>query len=163
MRTVVVLLGFAAAFGLAGLWQSRRLARLEHERELAFRVQEGELGSTPSGLLEAGTGVVVIGKRSGVEPVERAHEPAPDNAVTPEAAPQVEPPAPPNVEPPQPLADFELAVQPGQTLTSIAREHYGSASQALVRALATYNGLSDENALKIGQKLKLPSESALAR
>jgi nucleoid-associated protein YgaU len=168
MKTVVVLLGFAAAFGLAGLWQSQRLARLERERELAIRVQEGELGDTPSGLLEAGAGVVVIGKRSGAEPIGRASEPQPETPQTepqaqPQSTPPVEPPAPPRVEPTQPLADFELAVQPGQTLSSIVREHYGTDSQSVVRALAAYNGLGDGNALKTGQKLKLPSASALGK
>jgi nucleoid-associated protein YgaU len=159
MKAVTLLLCFAAAFGLAGLWQSRRLTRLEHERALAFRVQEGELGATPSGLLEAGTGVVVVGRPSGTEPIAAAPTPSVEEA--PPVLPESEPPAPASVVEPQPLADFELAVQPGQTLSSIVREHYGSSSQSLVRALATYNGLNDENALEIGRKLKLPSADAL--
>jgi LysM repeat protein len=163
VRTVAYLLFFAAAFGLAGFWQSHRLKELERERALAIRIQEGELSQTPSGLLAAGTGVVVIGRPSGAEPIgggandEPAATPVVQTPQQPEeqAAPQ---PAP---EQPAPLADFELSVEQGQTLSSIAREHYGSASPALVRALAAYNGLADGNALPIGQKLKLPSASVL--
>ena len=164
MRTVVILLCFAAAFGLAGLWQSQRLKRLEQARELVFREQEGELGRTPSGWLEAGAGVVVIGRASGADPIARppssahddAHAAQPTGATTGQATTQP-------VAPPSQLSDFELAVQPGQNLSSIVREYYGSAAPELIHAFARYNGIANENVLDVGRKLKLPSAQTLGR
>ena len=159
MRAALLLLCFAAAFGLAGLWQSQRLKRLERERELAFRVQEGELGRTPSGLLAAGAGVVVIGRTSGAEPVAPPIDSGDHGAQAPQPDAQVTP----TPLQPSPPSDFELAVQPGQTLSSIVREYYGSAAPELIHSFARYNGLSNENVLSAGQKLKLPSAQALGR
>jgi nucleoid-associated protein YgaU len=64
--------------------------------------------------------------------------------------------------PPFELPDFELEVRAGQTLSQIAYAHYGTAPEALVKALATYNGLSDPDALRAGRRLLLPDRSKLA-
>lgn len=154
MRVVALLLIFAAAFGVAGLWQSRRLGALREQRELEQRVQDGELGRTPSGLIERGHAVVVVGRPSGTESIVVP-------AVAPEEAPGTAPGEVPGVEvapettPPQ-LANFELTVQSGQTLSEIARAHYGSAAHELVGALAAYNRLGSVDDLRVGAVLQLP-------
>ena len=158
MRAVALLLFFAAAFGLAALWQSRRVEALKAERRLAAQIQDGEIGDSASGLIEAGWGVVVVGAPSGVEPPAAAPEvDAGDPAVVDQ--PQPAPPAPGDAL----LGDFELVVEAGQTLSKIAKAHYGSAARDLVGALARYNGLADENALRAGQRLKLPPLDQLER
>jgi hypothetical protein len=189
MRAVVLLLFFATAFGSAALWQAQRVEALKRERELAADIQQGKVGESPSGLIEAGWGVVVIGTPSGLPVVgapsgvpvvdapsgvsvidaqsgvpvidaQSRAEPAP-LAEAPRApeAPQVAPPARGDAQ----LADFELVVESGQTLSKIAKAHYGTAARDVVRALARYNGLADENALKLGQPLKLPALDRLQR
>jgi LysM repeat protein len=151
VRVVALLLLFAAAFGLAGLWQSHHLNELRRERELEQRVQDGEIGRTQSGLIERGHAVVVIGRPAGVEATEVA--PAGVETQVPLVAPT---PAPVTPTAPPALADFTLTVQPGQTLSEIARAHYGTAPRQLVDSLAAYNHLASADALKAGAKIELP-------
>lgn len=69
------------------------------------------------------------------------------------------------VSPPRsapPLPDFEHTVRPGQTLSQICADHYGSAAPRLVSALSAYNGLADPNALRSGTTVRLPERSLLA-
>jgi nucleoid-associated protein YgaU len=161
MRVVAILLAFAAAFGLAAWWQSRRIDRLRRESELAQKLRDGELGETSSGIVPQGWGVVVVGRPSGAEPIggergevedaveyEDATEARPDSAPASAATPPALDPAS--------LADFELTVAPGHSLSEIAKEHYGTASGAVVGALARYNGLTDADRLTAGQRLLLP-------
>lgn len=155
MRVVALLLVFAAAFGVAGLWQSRRLAALRQQRELEQRVQDGEIGRTPSGLIERGQAVVVVGRPSGAESIA-----APDPATHALEVPAVA--VAPETLPP-PLSNFELTVQPGQTLSEIARTHYGSAAHELVGALAAYNQIATIDDLHVGAVLQLPPLDQLPR
>jgi nucleoid-associated protein YgaU len=151
MRATLVMLFFAAAFGIAALWQSRRVEALQRERETAARIQNGELVHGSDGLIEAGWADVVVGRPSGVDAIgESAAEPMPQSAPEPVEQVPATPPAP------VALGDFEKVVQSGETLSEIARAHYGTAAHDLVTALARYNGLSDSNALREGQKLRLP-------
>lgn len=163
MRAVAVMLCFAAAFGAAAIWQAQHIRELHARRDLAARVQDGEVASGPSGLIEAGWANVIVGRPSGVEPLDpfpaAAGQKRADEAptVTPEPIEQ-----PPAIEPVVPN-DFELVVESGQTLSEIARAHYGTAAQELVKALAKYNGLADANAVRVGQKLRLPTRETLQR
>jgi nucleoid-associated protein YgaU len=50
-------------------------------------------------------------------------------------------------------------VQPGETLTAIARRYYDDAT--LVNQLATFNGLSDANALRVNHRLRIPAKEVL--
>ncbi len=153
MRAPLVLLGLAVAFGLAAMWQSKRSAEHAAARELAARAQAGQVALSESGLLEPGEASIVIGRPAGGE--VREQETARDGTTgeTPPAAPAPTPPAP---EP-----DFTVTIEAGQSLSKIAREHYGTAPVELVRSLARYNGLPDENAIRAGQSLKLPPIEAL--
>jgi nucleoid-associated protein YgaU len=50
-------------------------------------------------------------------------------------------------------------VRPGETLTAIARRYYGDAR--LVKQLASFNGLSDADALRVDHRLRIPPASVL--
>jgi nucleoid-associated protein YgaU len=100
-------------------------------------------------------GAVVLGAPSGAEPYAPAAQPA-----APTPAP---PPAPAPAPTPATAHEFELTVSPGQSLSSICKEHYGTASVALVEALARVNGLKSPDALRSGQKLRLPPLETLQK
>jgi hypothetical protein len=148
MRVALLLLALATAFGLAALWQSRHQHELRLQREVAARVADGYASETPAGLVPAGVARLTLGAPSGAAPLERS-APAPVAD-----AGRFEPPA---------LPDFALTVQPGQTLSEIARQHYGSSDASLVLALAAYNGLSGPDQLAAGERLLLPEVQKLER
>ena len=103
--------------------------------------------------LPPGWGSVVLGAPSGAVPTlpqVPAASPAPA-------------PAPLSVPPPPAAREFELSVSPGQSLSTICREHYGTASAALVEALARFNGLKSPDAVRAGQKLRLPPLETLQK
>ncbi len=50
-------------------------------------------------------------------------------------------------------------VRPGESLTSICREHYGD--DALVAALAKFNGLKDPDTVRAGRRLRIPPADRL--
>jgi len=103
--------------------------------------------AAPSSELPQGWGSVVLGAPAGALPPAEGAQPQPAPAPAPSPAP---PPAAPAAR------EFELVVSPGQSLSTICKEHYGTASVALVAALARFNGLSSPDAVRAGQKLKLP-------
>lgn len=154
------MLSFAAAFGAAALWQSQRVRELRAARETAARIQDGELVAGPSGLIEAGWANVIVGRPSGTSPVE---VPSQDESQATNSAQQEAPPPGPGDGTSPVVGDYEVTVEAGQTLSEIARAHYGSAARELVRALAKYNSMTDENALRDGQKLRLPALDRLPR
>ena len=105
---------------------------------------------------DPGWGSVVLGAPSGVEPYSPGTQPsAPAPAPTP--APILPAPTPPLAH------EFELTVSPGQSLSAICKEHYGSASVALVEALARFNGLKTPDAVRAGEKLRLPPLETLQK
>ncbi len=156
MRVVALLLLLATAFGAAALWQSSRVEALENERELARQLEAGELTNGPLGTIPSGWAHVVIGGPAAVDPVNTS---ATSGAASP--APEATAPAAPPTTPAS--VDFEVVVETGQSLSKIARSHYGTAPVALVRELARYNGMANENELRAGQKLRLPPIEQLSR
>jgi len=104
--------------------------------------------------LPAGWGSVVLGAPSGAEPLTAAPAHATPTPVASVAPTAHEAPVAP---------DSELSVAPGQSLSLICKEHYGTASVALVEALARFNGLKNPDALRAGQKLRLPPIQTLQR
>lgn len=57
-------------------------------------------------------------------------------------------------------ADLKIhEIQAGESLVAICRRHYGDAN--LAKALASFNGLSNPNVLRQGQKIGLPPPSML--
>jgi len=141
MRALLLLLVLAGSFALAAVWQHKHVAELRAARDAA------EAAPAPSAdplapELAAGDAVLIVGRPSGAEPRPR-----------PSDAP---PPKPPSAESEPTLSDFSQEVQSGQTLSGIAHVHYGQSGPALVRALASYNGMTDPNQLHVGQTLRLP-------
>jgi len=161
MRVVALLLVLATTFGAAALWQSRRVEALEAERELARQLEAGELASGPLGTIPAGWAHVVIGGPAAVDPIAPATSSAQVGAGTSSEAAPSEPPQAAEAAPS--TADFEVVVEPGQSLSKIARNHYGTAPVSLVKELARYNGMADVNSLRAGQKLRLPPIEQLTR
>jgi len=156
MRTVLLLLGIAVAFGAAAAWQSNKVAALEAERARAQAIRDGELAQTESGEVLAGWAVVTIGRPSGrvpapLEPAALEHEYAESDSES-----GVESFGPAQTPLPEYLDDYELIVEAGQSLSSIAREHYGQANESMLAVLAAYNALSSPDALSVGQRLHLP-------
>lgn len=91
------------------------------------------------------------------------HEATPIPAVI-DPTPPVDP-APPAFEPepeptpdvnPVPAVGVRYTVQSGDTLYRIVVNHYGTAPEALVDAVAEANGMRDAGSLGVGQVLELP-------
>jgi nucleoid-associated protein YgaU len=180
MRSVVLLLLLAIAFGAAAAWQSRKVEALHAQRERAAAIRDGELADTPSGEVRAGWAVVTVGRPSGksrpppVEP-EGGLESEPQTELAGELDENGVAPADLDLSQPTPdegaatqgqeswTQDYELIVEPGQSLSKIAAAHYGSGPAPLVEALARYNGMSDPDQLAAGQRLRLPPLDLLLR
>lgn len=60
-------------------------------------------------------------------------------------------------QPPRPVAQPKWIVEKGDTLSKIARYYKGTASRAVLDAIARENGISIDSALRIGQEIKIPS------
>ncbi len=176
MRSLVLILALAIAFGAAATWQSRKVEALKSERARAEALANGEFAQTPSGEIPAGWAVVTIGRP--VDPGGASGEVRDARAAAgsgldsgsghadndePRSAAfgPVDDASPLDIsEPPIPMDDgqrvWELLVTEGQTLSAIAAAHYGSAATDLVAALARYNALASPGELRVGQRLELP-------
>lgn len=77
----------------------------------------------------------------------------------PTAANEAPPPAaaPPTAQAPAAPKEVAYVVKNGDTLYQIVKRAYGTAATELIADVAKANGLKDAGALKVGQKLKLPS------
>lgn len=154
MRALLLALTLAGLFFLALWWQERHWAGIRAEQSAIAARQDGLEAPTPSGTLAAGQAVLIVGSPSGAEPVARPASPR----ATPRPAARPEQRA---ADPDQPLhagplPEFELVVQPGQTLSGLAHLHYGRHGRELLAALARHNGLSDPHQLRAGAVLRLP-------
>jgi len=103
--------------------------------------------------LPPGWGSVVLGAPSEAIPPAPL-PPAPEPAPTPQPAPAPQP---------APQRGEELVVEPGQSLSMLCKAHYGTASVALVEALARFNGIPSPDALRSGQTLRLPPLATLQK
>ena len=163
MRTLILLLVLASGFGLAALWQTYHVEQLRAAQQEAWELADGRIARTESGLIEEGWATVIVGVPSGAAPVRLEHAaraPGPRGSGPALEAPPDQPP--PATEELPPLGDFEMEVQPGQTLSGIAHAHYGTAPAALVQALAAYNGIEDPDALRAGAWVLLPERERLS-
>lgn len=168
MRALLVVLLIFTAFGAAMVWQSGTLSRLRAEHTERRGVLAGGPNDPASRPLPAGWGVVVLGDPSGVDPVELAERPGTARALPETVEPNrlLARPAAADVEAwraleTHGLADYEIEVRDGMTLSKIVRAHYGEVDPELCARLATYNGLDDANALKVGATLRLPHRDKL--
>jgi hypothetical protein len=172
VKLLIGVLSLLAAFAAAALWQSRWHAEAEAQREALRAGAPSSIEIAPQG--EApGWGRVIIGRPSGVDPVERgvlAAESRGDASSPPRVAPDTKmpnrapPAALPPVSAPPPLVPLQRAgateskivVAPGQSLSTICQSRYGTSRPEVVQALARYNGLKDVNALRAGDTLLVP-------
>ncbi len=150
MRVLLFVLALACLFGIAALWHADRIAAAKAAQLEARHVADGSAARTEAGLIPDGYGVLVLGKPSGVEAPKASAPVANPNPVEHAPTPETSEPA-----------DFQMVVENGQSLSKIAKAHYGTANAELVKMLARYNGLASVDALKLGQKLALPSAAKL--
>jgi nucleoid-associated protein YgaU len=162
VRSLILILAIAIAFGAAAAWQSRRVEALKAQRAHAEAIARGRLAETPSGDVSAGWAVVTVGRPSGM--LDEGQNAAQEVV----AAPIADTVQPDTGEPESPIADspvppgddgrrtWELTVTEGQSLSKIAAAHYGSAARELLEALARYNALASPDELRVGQRLELP-------
>ncbi len=149
MRVFLGIAVLGSLFLMAAFWQRGITQRLQQKRTY----EQGQGHSTDRA--ENRWATLVLGKPSGEEPL-----PAPV---------QLEPgPVPPPLdvqEPPEPEPDFEpdvqYTVQAGDVLGTICMRRYDTAKPRVVKAVALYNDLKNENAVKQGQVLALPSLEVL--
>ena len=167
MRALLVVLLIFVAFGASLVWQSGTMARLMSEHAERRGVMAGSAADPAALPVPAGWGVLVLGDPSGAEPLE------------PQAAPGTTRALPEAVEPgrllarpvsaewseleARALADYEVTVRRGMTLSAIAKAHYGESPRALVDALARYNDLESPDELVLGTRLQLPERTKLER
>lgn len=159
MRALLLALTLAGLFVLALWWQERHWAGIRAEQNALAARQDALEAPTPSGTLSAGQAVLIVGSPSGAEPVARPTPPR--GAPRPKAQPQTSSGDPDQPLHEGPLPEFELVVQPGQTLSGLAHLHYGRHGRELLAALARHNGLSDPHQLRAGAVLRLPPIEAL--
>jgi hypothetical protein len=180
VRLLLGALILLTCFAAAALWQRSWTSASRSSRE-PFPTTPERRGPAPPG---DGWSRVVLGRPSGGEPYSggdehasgggelnsRGGEPVSGSS---EAAPQVPPspepqqpsppslPKPPANDPGVPEVDAVVIVQPGQTLSGICRERYGTAGHDLVLALARYNDLAGPDEIREGQRILLPSQDKL--
>lgn len=158
MRAALGVLFLVLLFATAVLIQDRWQKRTMSERP-GLLIQPAVAPDRSSVALErarAGWATLIIGRRSGAEPIvlEPELEPEPDFA--PESDPQ---PAWDEESPSEPLrpADYVVTLDPNLTLSEICQRFYGTGAPKVYTRLAQYNGLENPNAVRQGQKLYLPA------
>lgn len=153
MRALLLALALAALFGGAFWWQERHWAGIRAEQSAIAGEQDAQTASTPSGTLAAGQAVLIVGNPSRADAVPRPAAPQPQARPAKAGGPAADPDRPVSEGP---LPEFELVVQPGQTLSGLAHLHYGEHGRELLRALSAHNGLSSPDQLRAGAVLRLP-------
>ncbi|MEZ5973860.1 MAG: hypothetical protein R3F17_10225 [Planctomycetota bacterium] len=151
MRIFLGLFVLLSLFLMAAFWHKGTTRRLQQQMEF----EQGISVQATAG--EDRWARLVLGRPSGAEPLavpahlagQQPIAPAPD-APLPQPGPEPEPV-------PAATPDFAYIVQPGDVLGTICQKHYGTAKPRVIRAVAMYNDLADENGLRQGQKLALPA------
>jgi len=117
---------------------------------------------------DPGAATLLLGRPSGQPPRPRPVVAAPRASESGSSDVEGETAAPPLESAPQPVPDplllppdFEVVVAKGLTLGEISATYYGTSRPRFVQALAAYNGLSDPNKLRLGQKLRVPHRDKL--
>lgn len=165
LRVLTGLAGLFAVVGIAWFAQKHFVGDSRTEKSRAADLLgEGAGDFNEARTLDTDTwGHMLMGLPSGADPV-------PGRSYIPPARPLAETGAPPTHQPDQASlpsapprwpADLELVVRPGQSLSKIAAAEYGRATFELVDLLARYNNMSDANALRTGQQLRIPVREKL--
>jgi nucleoid-associated protein YgaU len=146
VRAVLWILFLLALFGAAVLYQTRftDAARAERDARKARATRDADLPD--------GWGRAVIGEKSGAPLID----PPPGTRPSP-AEPRAADPAAPL----GPTQETEHVVLKGQSLSTICAAHYGSGRNELVQALARYNRIERVDAIREGQKIRIPPLESL--
>ncbi len=148
MRLLLGGLLLLVLFLAATSWQKHWTSQARADRSAA----RGS-GAAPAGDLADGWSHVIVGRASGSE----AYAAPARDAVRPQPL-QVGPSPAPAAPAPSPN---EWTIAPGQSLSMICKQHYGSARLEVVDAVAKHNGLASPDLVREGQKLDLPPIEAL--
>lgn len=154
MRVALGVLFLILLFCAAALIQERWLKGVD-ETLPGIRVQpEVQLAEVPREEFpaEEGWARLVIGRPSGVDAVElpfevelrETYEPHVDEPVVAEDEPLARP------------ADYEITLDENSTLSELCVRFYGTGAPKVYEQLAQYNGLPNANAIRAGQKLRVP-------
>jgi nucleoid-associated protein YgaU len=144
VRALLWILLLLALFGAAVLYQTKFTDAARAERE-ARKMRATQGAEVPGGWSHA-----VIGEKSGAPLID-----PPPGATRPSE------PRPHAAEPTAPAQETEHVVLKGQSLSTICAAHYGTSRNELVQALARYNHIERADAIREGQKIRIPPIEAL--
>lgn len=169
MRLLLGTLFLATLFLAASLWQRHWTSAARSEREARIsRIEPREAPETAVRQdLGEGWSRVVLGRPGGGEAYRVSARTQPAQAHSDPVEPRVGSTAPTPVasstaSSAQASAGTAMAkterviVRPGQSLSRICREHYGTARVDVVEAVAGHNRLASPDLLRAGEELDLP-------
>lgn len=169
MRLLLILTALMLAIAGGVWWKTTRTPAGDPDGALktdpnlgiaTFGVQEPAPAAPPAPVAAAAAGgdLALPGEAALRNPHERATTGDPKEPPTAaNEAPAVRPAAPAQPPAAAPAGSVQHVVRSGETLYGIVKKAYGSASPELIADVAKANGLKDPGALKVGQKLTLPT------
>ncbi|MAE46650.1 MAG: hypothetical protein CMJ86_07140 [Planctomycetes bacterium] len=140
---------------LAANWQENLRSQALKTRRLERGIPSHE---EPQVNGEDGWSTLVLGTPSGATSI------APDKSAPKEVEPPAtKVPASIPIQPPAPefKVDRKLVIAPGDSLSRICEQHYGTSRLEVLEALARYNGLRSANQIRTGATLLLPDRDRL--
>ena len=149
MRLLLGLLILGGLFLVAANWQENLRSSVLKTRRLERGIPS-HVDTTVNG--QDGWATLVLGAPSGAKSIRHKNAAPPESIIQgPTPEPVTPQPLPPTIQP-----DQERRIAPGDSLSRICEQHYGTSRPRLVQALARYNGLSSPNQIPVGATLLLP-------
>ena len=155
MRALIGLLVLGSLFVMAASWQNRTTSQLRDRRAQRYGIPSDSIAS-PEGWSR-----LVLGRPSGAEPLALPELPPDFRPVDDDSGARTAQELPS----PNPMlipADFSYTVKSNDVLGTICQKHYDVRPLArVVRAVATYNDLSSQDAIRSGDVILLPDATVL--
>jgi nucleoid-associated protein YgaU len=149
MRLLLGLLILGGLFLVAANWQENLRSSVLKTRRLERGIPS-HVDTTVNG--QDGWTTLVLGAPSGAKSIRPKNAAPPESIIQgPTPEPVTPQPLPPTIQP-----DQERTIAPGDSLSRICEQHYGTSRPRLVQALALYNSLSSPNQIRVGATLLLP-------
>ena len=149
MRLLLGLLILGGLFLVAANWQENLRSSVLKTRRLERGIPS-HVDTTVNG--QDGWATLVLGAPSGAKSIRPKNAAPPESIIQgPTPEPVTPQPLPPTIQP-----DQERTIAPGDSLSRICEQHYGTSRPRLVQALALYNSLSSPNQIRVGATLLLP-------
>ena len=149
MRLLLGLLILGGLFLVAANWQENLRSSVLKTRRLERGIPS-HVDPTVNG--QDGWTTLVLGAPSGAKSIRPKNAAPPESIIQgPTPEPVTPQPLPPTIQP-----DQERTIAPGDSLSRICEQHYGTSRPRLVQALARYNDLSSPNQIRVGATLLLP-------